>query len=343
MRSVRTWCAAGVLLSVAAVSGCVGSVDDTGRGGGDPDEPLAVRVERALGMDRAIVGDGAVGFESHWWVVEDTGRRAARALASLGATNVDDGWRREGLRVVRLERARLGEFLVEAPPGVEWRRSWLGERSRWTAVIDGRALSEDGRVIFGGRAIAPGAGTPRLLGRGWVEPVFPGDAGLRVELALQLRTDERATAFSLEAPRDLERERDRGPLFDGMTLSTLAARDEVLIVLPAPPGEDWAELAAEGSEAVGSVGGGAPTGDDTGDGDASALSRLDALLEAVDAGAPGAAAFAGAEFGPRAAEVRTIGETMLLSEDSAGRAMTAVVVLIPRLPEEYRLLRSAER
>ena len=43
-------------------------------------------------------------------------------------------------------------------------------------------------------------------------------------------------------------------------------------------------------------------------------------------------------FGPRAAPVPTVGQMMMETRDSLSRPLRGVVILIPRLPDEFRLL-----
>jgi len=284
-------------------------------------------------------------------------------------------WRDEGLRVLAVPIDRLAELQRRLPPTRHWNRAWLGEPVEWAELIRGRRVWEGRPVAFGRRERRLPAGVLRLLGRGWSAPLDYGDAALRVELAVQLERPRPSRPSLREAIEDrtatpagsLVVQDERDLFFDGLSLTAVLPPSHALVVVEGDADADWLALARESSrpdsaiepparddaglrgdesdEAAdfesprSDVGAGGPAdatpSPEDADGDFAALDDVfDAPLEEFgprrDAGA--------AIFGPRREPTVSVGAAMLNAEDAAGREMKAVLVLIPRVGGDYRLL-----
>jgi hypothetical protein len=328
--------AAAPLLALAACAtpGVTTADDPPARGsagGGD-------RFARA----NAILGADAVGLETHWWITADDDQRIARALAPFAEEPLDadpaalERWRRDGFLVLAVPIDRLTELQRRTPPRSDWRRRWLGVTTRWEPAIEARRLTAEQRVLFGARPANPGPGTPRLLARAWTEPVPPDAAALRLELALQLRSADAETALSLDAPTSLADEADRGPLFEGLTLSAALPPTHALVVAPLDPAINLDDLLADDPDpATAAAAPPAPADPQAGTTD-DPIARLDELIDRLEQNTPGADA--DAPIGPSTAQPRTLGQTALTLESADGTPLAALLVFLPRLPDTFTLL-----
>ena len=296
-----------------------------------------------------IVGPDAVGVEAHWWLAEQTSRSIAHALAPHAAntqTNTPlapsrDTWREDGFRVTIVPFEALDAIIAAVPPQREWQRKWLGRAERWDAVISGRSLAPTQPVLFDGRPVAPGAGTPRLLARAWPEPAFPDAAAMRIELAVQLERPGDSPRFALEAPTSLASQADQGPLFEGLTLSVAVPAGHAIAITAAPPTEDWTSIAQHAAQTTRT-----PPRPDipqpetiaTPSDAARALDQLIDQFEATNANNNPDDSATPNPLGPEPEPVRTLGETMLTLRTPSQRSLAAVIILIPRLPDTFQLL-----
>lgn len=259
-----------------------------------------------------LVTTAESGLEVHWWVSDDSDDRVARALArfteeALPADSVSyAAWEANGLRLRRAPRTGFIELQAALPPIQLRSRQWIGWVTEWTEVFRGRRIGSDSIVLVDAQRRALPRGTPRLLLRAW--PTFTPDpldpADVRVEIAIQHHTAPERRG--LERPDHLPPQRE-GEVFRALTLSLRLDPESIYIITAEAPGVTW---------------------------------------QARDEGAPDAAAPPADEpsepgsFGPPAALPLTIGQAMLTrpAQESAGVPARAVIVLLPRSPDRFRLL-----
>jgi hypothetical protein len=211
------------------------------------------------------------------------------------------------------------------------------------------------------------AGRLRLLGRAWTEPVPDGaDASrpvLRIELAPQHAEPSRPDPLGLAPPAAREPV-DEGLVFRRLALTLQLDQGHAVVIIPErpdvvwgkpapPPGPPPADLAVSPTidEADRPT---APFARIVRDDPASAGEDSDADTEPAETRGPrpsfrdeSASSRRIGPAGPRAPRLPTLGEAMLMSPvagvsagetGGASRVTRAVVVLIPRLPDEFRLL-----
>ncbi|USN99918.1 MAG: hypothetical protein H6810_04440 [Phycisphaeraceae bacterium] len=245
------------------------------------------------------------------WKIDAVGGPLLAALAPIAIADEDradlgrDRWRRAGFRLVMVPASLAESIEADLPHADAMRRVELGQPTRWmplasSAVPPGTPL----RTASGDRR-APD-GRLELLVRAWAEPSLRDDRAFRVELAVGSLSPQPAR------PREV---------FAGLLRSVSIPEGLALVVLPAPPEEEWTEPAPIADSDAGEVG-----------------------PEQAAPVAPGGLAplpVPGANDsmptqGPAPPEARSVGETLLITPPVLGPrplpARREVLVLIPRWP-----------
>lgn len=293
-----------------------------------------------------------------------------------------DRWRAAGLRLVTVPLRDMPSITSNLPVIGRVQREWMGQLPRWTVAVRG-SMSEAMTISTAQAAGIPdepltlGAGRLRMLVRCWLNPATT-DAGfaasLRVELVPQ-HEEKPDEARALQSALGLARKpgiEGEGIVFTSLLMGLQAREGTAYLIVPESPEVVWK---AERPEALdrdelpiadpnapvadrpagkldAAVAGPGPSGD---------LGSADLPIpyeEAPRVDAPPAPddgrGKAELPVKPRLLEpvsrrsvpfkLRTLGEAMLTDAPAGGQARAKVVlVLIPRVPEKYRLLTEAPR
>ena len=162
----------------------------------------------------------------------------------------------------------------------------------------------------GGRVILDG-GKLRLLTRCWTAPAGDGSPTIRIELVPQhVEPDaaKRKELASLEGGTwTIE---DEGLVFTRLRAGWSAKGDVAYLIVPESPATDWAKVSERAERS------------------ADAREREQNIAEAT-------------RVGPFAATLPSVGEAMLtsaLSDPDGKIGKRIVIVIVPRMPESYRLI-----
>ncbi len=266
----------------------------------------------------AIVSENANGMEVRWWFVDDAEGRLGRVLAqyqSAGAvlqTNGAGTIESNGVRVVRVPVERVPE-LQEALGSLGTRkRTWLPATGVWSEVYRGRRVGERVPVLIGGRRVRLEEGIVRMLGRVWAARTLDGPV-LRADFATQVRepVSTRANEY-FQRPRFLS-EIEKGDVIRDLSFGAVLETDSVYVIVCEEPGLVW----------------------ETSDGGLAPLSE-----EQSDAATDEEFALPDVMLGPVAKKPLTLGEVLLSArpEETGGPLIKSIIMVIPRLPSEVRLL-----
>lgn len=229
-----------------------------------------------IDVARPAVDLAGLGLEVRGWVVDNRDHRLGDRLAGLEAldalgSDADAMWLGCGVRVLDVavdDLPRLFESLAVGPE----RRLWLGQSARWTEAY---AAADRGptSIMMPEGELDLRAGTLRLLVRCWVERRLERAAGaegsavdrkvLRVDLIPQNR--ERTRSDLTLDPVDPTRALDTGLVFERLRSSWSSDGSRALVLVPAPPDEDWQAQAravgpvADGPAVFGPAGPAMPT------------------------------------------------------------------------------------
>ncbi|MFT5424464.1 MAG: hypothetical protein ACI89L_002259 [Phycisphaerales bacterium] len=192
------------------------------------------------------------GLEVLSWVTADPGGRVGAVLEDLLADSQHlpaaeaaelSRWARSGLRVRVIPLAELSRLVgALVPAGSLNRRAW-GTVPQWQPAITASERVDRMRIHDGSIDRDPGS-TPRLLLRGWVEPVIePGSGGgggvalarVRAELVPQFYAPARA---AFEPVASLRRAADEGTVLRELTLSMVLEPGTALVVTAEPGGDE---------------------------------------------------------------------------------------------------------
>ncbi len=354
-RRVRVWAVVGLLCLVAMIPGSCGWRSK-------------IRAARPVPPDTAspVVRGARDGLELWWWVVTDPrsrgGRAGAGAAAPIGPTGAQpspepaaspesppapvlevvdlkfdledvlltyldrevpmsapdrERWRKAGFRVIAVPVADLDRIQSLLRTVGTAQRQWLGERPDWTDAVTGPAFERPRTLRTADETEIFSPGALRLLLRCWVAPSWgqaeTGNGGappsaptpdpsavLRVELVPEHRPADRWSGRAGWEDRRADPDADLGAAqWAGRPLTSLIAR-----------------LSLRDGEACLIV-----------------PESPDADWSRPQTEAPALA------FGPQAPPVPTIGEAMLSSAafEAPARKVRVVLVLIPRIPERFRL------
>lgn len=366
MRFARALVCALVALTLGACAG----------GGNTPGEPemdreLRMAPERVFDAERSFMRGNPVGIELHWWLAQDSGGDIARALAPYDTdtpflpASTRERLRLSGLRAVAVPLSEVFVIHQIAPPRSNWSRRWLGQETEWVQLVRSRSIAGGTRsMMYGGEQRLP-EGVLRLVGRGWVQPRPTDtdgetriDAVMHMQFAAQIqRRDpegERRNQFRPEPVTAMTPLEDMGPFIEDLGLRLSVPAGYAIVLTTDFPDADWSAIdgvtrenlieelerresaAADEPEPVATdeqarfgPSPTVPTELEPGASDESAqvFDTLDAPMPSLEEA-----------FGPPSAPVPTVGQLLLETRDSLSRPMRGVVILIPRLPEEFRLL-----
>ncbi|MFG0293863.1 MAG: hypothetical protein ACF8MJ_12030 [Phycisphaerales bacterium JB050] len=356
-----------------SVCGCASGNDSGGSAESDDDPVLRMVPDRVFDGERPFIRGNPVGVELHWWLTQDSDGVVARALAPYDQDleflpeELRERLRLSGVRIVAVPLSEIVVVHQVAAPASAWSRRWLGQSADWLQIMRSRRVAEGTRgVVYGSEQRLP-EGVLRLLGRAWIVPErVEGEEGtsigalMRLELVAQVQQrDPRVDHenhfeipnLNLVTPA-LE---GQGPLLEELMVGLTVPPGYAIVMTTASPEADWSsvegvtrenlldelqrrETEEAGESVVEGVGeGGAPRfGPSAAPGDVpmDAENEETQVFETLDAPMPSLAN----SYGPRAAPLPTVGQLMLESRDRLSRPLRGVVILIPRLPDEFRLL-----
>lgn len=298
-----------------------------------------------------------MGLELRSWIVRDDMAAVRAALAPylhqpLPVDAVtEERLRRSGLRLIAVPIADLLSLRSRLPILGRIDRRWVGQAPDWVEGVAGTRFAAGRTVREADELIRLGAGELRLLLRTWVEPQV-GQPLMRMDLAIQhveaSQHNSQRSMLMLTTPRSLLAE---GQVFRVSFAELVADGAMFFVLVPESPGANWIEPdnAAAAGDSQASGGGSAVMREE-----APHMNISDAPLGAMQTGydegvagepiepmlwQPNPLVMESQVQGPPALEIPTLGETLLIEQGSAGsRAMRAIVVLVPRLAGDSRLL-----
>lgn len=216
---------------------------------------------------------GRVGTAVRSWVINDRVGDIARALAEIDQKpavgpreEALELWRRAGLRVYRLPRARIeelqtrltpkpgeialdrineGERVSSAPTIVQLQ--WVDQGPTWVSVATGSPRPQGGVVALHDSRLVLGPGPLRLLMRCWTIPVATGRADepvglrMRVQMVPQHASDEPKTVDPLATPES-KLIATNGLVLRRLLMTLELGIDEGLLIVPEEPTRDWAKV-----------------------------------------------------------------------------------------------------
>ncbi len=208
-------------------------------------------------------------------------------------------WRAAGLRLVAVPLAELDALREGLRAAGPVQRQWLGEIPRWTDIVAGPVSRERRAIELEGHRLVLGPGRLRLLARCWVAPGDDGADGPEAVLRLEI------------APQHVPILSDRERL----------AREAGLHERPS--GEDEGVVFRRLTVAL-------------------SLREGEAYLivpesPSVEWGGPGPGV-PGPDVGPPASGIPSLGEAMLTTWRAGRIDARAIVALVPRVPESFRLI-----
>ncbi|PHQ81843.1 MAG: hypothetical protein COB69_03550 [Phycisphaera sp.] len=260
-------------------------------------------------VKRPVVDGNQQGLELRIWVIEDQDELVADLINTYQSRPTPmldsdrSAWRASGLMPVTIPIDELTLARGRMKLIGPEQQDWFGVLADWRETVPGRRVAEGSLISLADGQMRTPAGRFRMLTRCWVEPGADGPV-MHIELAVQLQDlNRRPTAVDL-AIHGAPSLVEQGLVFPELTTSFQMQKDEALVIVPVSPSFDPAEL------------------------------LIDEEAEPV---AP--------EEGPPITAMPTIGEAMLTSVEFGGVSPVrrrAIIVLIARLPTEYRLLSSRE-
>jgi hypothetical protein len=289
-----------LLLPVALECGCAGRSDTIA----ESDVLIGQR-----GAIAPAVRGAQNGLELRWWVLDNQPERVARELwPYLNQPSPIDPitamhWRENGLRLIAIPLADVTSLKNRLPMLGRIDRHWLGQAPRWTRLLDGEPLLNP--VSREGQRLQLPAGRMRLLGRAWTVPGLTAKPMMRLDLAFQFEDDQsRRDPFSRGLSAQPTSLLQHGEIFDDLTVHVELQEGWAYLLVPEDPANEW---------------------------DARGLAVPENQYDW------------GEVFGPPAPPVPTLGEALLTTLGAPSRQLPrrdyrAVVLLIPRVPEVYRLL-----
>jgi hypothetical protein len=255
----------------------------------------------------AVVQDK--GLELRWWVVSDRYADVARTLAPYEANPIPADpqavarWDRSGLRIVAVPLDKLTEVRDALPRVGKTNRQWLGESPLWVDAVNGPDLDRPWTVVLDRATTELSPGQLSLLVRDWLVPRMTEDgalASLRVEL---LPRHNSRTPINRRIDEALQpgAPRFESTTFDELRLTLDVSSTMALLIVPESPSVRW-----------------------------SLVPEPDAAVDDAEV-----------SFGPSTPAYPTIGSVMLTNSPAnlGATVNKAIIVLIPRLPERFELIR----
>ena len=315
-RAPRTIACAALVALPALPLGCA---TDTG--------PTDARLrERASVADSPVVDEEANGVDIRWWFTDDSNGSLARALGPHAAAPVGigesrrDALRASGVRIARITLDEADAVLEQLDSLGSRKHTWLTPTGRWSQVYTGRRVGPSVPVMLGGRRTHMDPGTLRLLARTWVSRTLDGPI-LRAGLAAQNKAPPPPPGESFFERPAFKSEPEKGPILDPIAFTLTLEEGHVWVITCAAPDDDWQRRSQPGQQA-----------------DTPEKSQNE---NESDAPSPRRElAFPQTMPGPPAKRPLTVGEILLSlrPEETGGRTIKTVVVIVPRLPSDTRLL-----
>lgn len=257
----------------------------------------------------AIMG-ATNGLEMRVWVTEDQDDVLAEAIDRYEARptpmldSVRTAWRASGLRVIAIPQDELGTLREKIRVVAPEQRDWFGQSPDWSEAIRGREVRAGTPLEVADGVMKSPAGRLRVLMRCWTSPGESiTDPAMHLELAVQLERRE-TVGSPLDLPA-LASELEAGVIFPRLRSTMLVPGDTALVIVPMPERvETSAAFEAPADEAV------------------------------------------VAPEGPPVPLTPTLGEAMLTSAVPGAIEPVrrrAVIVLMPRLPDRFRLSAAGDR
>jgi hypothetical protein len=318
-----------------------------------------------------VVRGSENGLEVAWWVLTSDSTALANALVPYAddAIEMDPAvrslWASNGLRLVSVPIVELGEIEADVRLAAAAQRQWLGQAPLWTDAVPGPRWSGGRTIGLDSGPLRLGAGQLRLLTRCWIVPVAPRPrpdelledppvAAMRVELLLQHLESRRPSPPTdpLTRATRVRTLEDEGLVFRRLAATLTLPSDRAVLIVPERPDVDWRSMGLASPEpAAAEIAPRVPL-DHEAMGSGNSTPPLGRVGKAAPADLP-PAPMRGREpeppGPPTALEDRpmTLGEALLgdaavspaeAPPSVSGRPARTVVVLIPHLPERYRLL-----
>ncbi|GAB5497099.1 MAG: hypothetical protein Phyf2KO_21790 [Phycisphaerales bacterium] len=256
-------------------------------------------------LERPVVEGNQQGLELRVWAIEDQDGLIAEMIDSYQGrpTPMLDSqrtaWRQSGFVPISIPIDELNLARGRMRLVGPEQQDWFGVLPDWHETLSGRRVEAGQLLSLADGQMQTPRGKLRLLSRCWVVPGADGPE-LQTELCVQLQRTLRAPNAVELAVGDRTPIERQGLIFPELAASFVMRKDEALVLVPIAPEFD--------------------------------------PMAIID---PERAAEVHAEAGPPVPSVPTVGEAMLTSVEAGGVAPVrrrAIVVLIARLPEEYRLL-----
>ncbi|MBX3358322.1 MAG: hypothetical protein KF745_07825 [Phycisphaeraceae bacterium] len=328
-------------------------------------EPVAVRPSDGTGAMAAaspVVVGGDNGLELRWWVSSASPAEFGAVLAEYAARPVplDPGQKRmleaNGLRCVAVPLEQLPEVQSRLSVIGAMQRQWLGQAPAWIEAVPGPSRPGGQTIAMHDGPLRLGPGRLRLLARCWTIPVAPragsaggSEAALHIELIPQHEEPKRDelsdSAGRLRLNPTPAAVEDQGLLFSRLHVTMEVAEGDAYLLVPELPDTMW-EARTEG-EATAEGTASRPAGAGGGSGSAPPIGQV--VRESETGPKPGREQATGDRGrtgppGPPSAQLPTLGQAMLMSvvkipDSGVDRTVRAVVLLVPRVPKEYRLVR----
>lgn len=308
----------------------------------------------------AVVGADA-GLEVAWFVTSADEQTLGAILGKYAGNLVPLSseqqalWQAHGLRMVSIPLEDVDAVTGELKTSGQSQRQWLGQAYSWTEVVRGPEMPGGRTIALDAERIRLGPGALRLLIRDWIEPApatsesAPPVAMLRVEIVPQ-HEDNRARALradplGLTPPRIAPEE--QGLLFSRLYARLSVPSGNAYLIIPERPGVEWKVVEVDEIESD------APADELVIEEPATerATPKVGEVIRGGDKSRTGTVHATTPikprttqQSGPPAPLIQTVGEAMLMRpantdpDAPVSKPARAVVVLVPRVPKEFRLI-----
>ncbi|HED53810.1 MAG TPA: hypothetical protein ENJ00_06375 [Phycisphaerales bacterium] len=256
-------------------------------------------------LHRPAVAGAQEGLELRIWAIEDQDRLIAELLSAYEdrptpmLDSERSAWRASGIRPISVPIDELNLARGRMRLIAPEERQWFGQMPGWTETVPGRRVASGDSLRLADGVLRVPAGRLRMLTRCWTIPETEGPV-LQIELAVELEPFGRPETIVERAMGSDRASGTGGVLFPELSARFTMDPGEALVLVPVGPGFD-----------------------------------AEAVLEEDDPGRDEM------EVGPPIPATPTVGEAMLTSVELGGVMPVrrrALVVLLPRLPSEFRLL-----
>jgi len=320
------------VIGVRTFAVCVGMCAILGACASRPSHVPMNDVSRGDIGAHAIVSAKSNGMEVRWWFAEDHDGRVGSALAQYAGNPVAlrDGEQRtleaSGVRITRIPLEDVAQLSAEIGTLGSRKRTWLSATGVWSEVYRGRRVSDSVPIMLGGRRTRLDTGILRMLGRVWIAHTLDGQI-LRADFATQLYVPEVLGAGTVFKAPQFKEEIEKGGVLRALSFHCMLDSAFAYVIVCEEPGAVWESLVSDegdaGEREIDSVENVSTVEQDEG-----AFDQLPDLLP-----------------GPPAKRPLTLGEVLLSAraEETGGVPIKSVIVVIPRLPSEVRLLPKADQ